>query len=204
MKVLNSNEYSICFYEPLVELEVSLTSLMSIMSSWYSNLSSPAAIRCNHAWAAAFALRWASNVCSVDWERLDLSLAWEVSVRKLISSATSDICGIATNCSSWEVVWCLDKEDRAFYTLNLSGIVCAKWCSGSSPGRPTVRNTIRSATGNGTTHRVPTMSDQIKELLDVPREFIKDGIFFLNRCTKPTKRGTLITVTANRNSAIRR
>lgn len=35
------------------------------------------------------------------------------------------------------------------------------------------------------------MSDQIKEILDVPREFIKDGIFFLNRCTKPTKQGNL-------------
>jgi len=32
------------------------------------------------------------------------------------------------------------------------------------------------------------MSDQVKQLLDVPRDFIKDGAFFLNRCTKPSKR----------------
>jgi len=34
------------------------------------------------------------------------------------------------------------------------------------------------------------MSDQVKQLLDVPRDFFKDGAFFLNRCTKPNKRGT--------------
>jgi protein transport protein SEC61 subunit gamma-like protein len=34
------------------------------------------------------------------------------------------------------------------------------------------------------------MSDQLKQLLDVPREFFKDGAYFLNRCTKPDKRGT--------------
>jgi len=32
------------------------------------------------------------------------------------------------------------------------------------------------------------MSDQVKELLDIPRDFVKDGAFFLNRCTKPSKR----------------
>ena len=33
------------------------------------------------------------------------------------------------------------------------------------------------------------MSDQLKQLLDVPRDFIKDGAFFLNRCTKPSRKG---------------
>jgi protein transport protein SEC61 subunit gamma-like protein len=28
------------------------------------------------------------------------------------------------------------------------------------------------------------MSDQIQELIDIPRDFIKDGTMFLNRCTK--------------------
>jgi protein transport protein SEC61 subunit gamma and related proteins len=28
------------------------------------------------------------------------------------------------------------------------------------------------------------MSDQIQELIDIPRDFIKDGIMFVNRCTK--------------------
>jgi len=33
------------------------------------------------------------------------------------------------------------------------------------------------------------MSDQVKQLLDVPRDFVKDGAFFLNRCTKPNRKG---------------
>ncbi|KAL2353737.1 secE/sec61-gamma protein [Cryomyces antarcticus] len=32
------------------------------------------------------------------------------------------------------------------------------------------------------------MSDQIREMMDVPRDFLKDGTQFLNRCTKPDKR----------------
>ncbi|KAI9747033.1 MAG: Sec61p translocation complex subunit [Lichina confinis] len=32
------------------------------------------------------------------------------------------------------------------------------------------------------------MSDQFKELADIPRDFLKDGSMFLNRCTKPDKR----------------
>ncbi|KAK7515564.1 translocation complex subunit Sss1 [Phyllosticta citricarpa] len=32
------------------------------------------------------------------------------------------------------------------------------------------------------------MSDQLKELADVPKDFIKDGTLFINRCTKPDKR----------------
>lgn len=30
------------------------------------------------------------------------------------------------------------------------------------------------------------MSEQIQEILDIPREFIKDGMQFLNRCQKRT------------------
>ncbi|EGS18155.1 uncharacterized protein CTHT_0061700 [Thermochaetoides thermophila DSM 1495] len=32
------------------------------------------------------------------------------------------------------------------------------------------------------------MADQIQELLDVPREFLKDGIQFINRAQKPDRR----------------
>ncbi|KAF2802909.1 protein translocase SEC6 [Mytilinidion resinicola] len=32
------------------------------------------------------------------------------------------------------------------------------------------------------------MSDQLKEFADMPQEFVKDGMQFLNRCTKPDKR----------------
>ncbi|KAK8201973.1 hypothetical protein M8818_005498 [Zalaria obscura] len=32
------------------------------------------------------------------------------------------------------------------------------------------------------------MSDQLKDLADIPKDFIKDGTQFLNRCTKPDKR----------------
>ena len=32
--------------------------------------------------------------------------------------------------------------------------------------------------------RVAKMSDQIQELIDIPRDFIKDGTMFINRCTK--------------------
>jgi protein transport protein SEC61 subunit gamma-like protein len=28
------------------------------------------------------------------------------------------------------------------------------------------------------------MSEQIQEILDVPREFLKDGLQFINRCQK--------------------
>lgn len=28
------------------------------------------------------------------------------------------------------------------------------------------------------------MSDQLQELIDIPRDFIKDGTMFINRCTK--------------------
>jgi protein transport protein SEC61 subunit gamma-like protein len=40
--------------------------------------------------------------------------------------------------------------------------------------------------------QVAKMSDQIQELIDIPRDFIKDGAMFINRCTKrksPTGRG---------------
>lgn len=29
------------------------------------------------------------------------------------------------------------------------------------------------------------MSDQIQEIIDIPREFVKDGSMFITRCTKP-------------------
>ncbi|KAK3308107.1 hypothetical protein C8A03DRAFT_31400 [Achaetomium macrosporum] len=32
------------------------------------------------------------------------------------------------------------------------------------------------------------MADQVQEILDVPREFLKDGIQFLNRAQKPDRR----------------
>ncbi|KAM3064965.1 membrane component of ER translocation apparatus protein [Rutstroemia sp. NJR-2017a BVV2] len=32
------------------------------------------------------------------------------------------------------------------------------------------------------------MSDQIQEFMDIPRDFIKDGTQFINRCTKPDRR----------------
>jgi len=32
------------------------------------------------------------------------------------------------------------------------------------------------------------MADQLKEIADIPRDFLRDGTQFLNRCTKPDKR----------------
>ncbi|KAA6408295.1 MAG: translocation complex subunit SSS1 [Lasallia pustulata] len=32
------------------------------------------------------------------------------------------------------------------------------------------------------------MADQFKEVADIPRDFLRDGTQFLNRCTKPDKR----------------
>jgi len=32
------------------------------------------------------------------------------------------------------------------------------------------------------------MSDQIQELIDIPRDFLRDGTLFLHRCTKPDRR----------------
>jgi len=32
------------------------------------------------------------------------------------------------------------------------------------------------------------MSDQLQELIDIPRDFIKEGTLFINRCTKPDRR----------------
>lgn len=34
------------------------------------------------------------------------------------------------------------------------------------------------------------MSDKIREFVDVPKEFFKDGMQFMNRCTKPDRKGT--------------
>lgn len=42
------------------------------------------------------------------------------------------------------------------------------------------------------------MADQVEEILDVPREFFKDGVQFINRCQKRTKsflpRGSIVDV----------
>ena len=32
------------------------------------------------------------------------------------------------------------------------------------------------------------MADQAKELLEIPRDFVKEGTQFMNRCTKPDQR----------------
>ena len=32
------------------------------------------------------------------------------------------------------------------------------------------------------------MADQVQEFLEIPREFVKDGTQFINKCTKPDKR----------------
>ncbi|PUU75435.1 hypothetical protein B9Z19DRAFT_1195500 [Tuber borchii] len=32
------------------------------------------------------------------------------------------------------------------------------------------------------------MSDQFAQMADIPREFLRDGTLFINRCTKPDKR----------------
>ncbi|ESZ93197.1 hypothetical protein SBOR_6429 [Sclerotinia borealis F-4128] len=32
------------------------------------------------------------------------------------------------------------------------------------------------------------MADQIQEFMDIPRDFIKDGTQFINKCTKPDRR----------------
>ena len=33
------------------------------------------------------------------------------------------------------------------------------------------------------------MSEQVKELIDMPKQFVKEGTQFINRCTKPDRRG---------------
>jgi len=32
------------------------------------------------------------------------------------------------------------------------------------------------------------MADAVTEALDVPREFVKDGVLFINKCTKPDQK----------------
>ncbi|KAH9884024.1 protein transporter Sec61 subunit gamma [Xylariomycetidae sp. FL2044] len=32
------------------------------------------------------------------------------------------------------------------------------------------------------------MSDQVQEILDLPKDFVKDGMGFMNRCTKPDQK----------------
>lgn len=33
------------------------------------------------------------------------------------------------------------------------------------------------------------MSDQIKEFIEMPKQFMKEGSQFVNRCTKPDRKG---------------
>lgn len=41
------------------------------------------------------------------------------------------------------------------------------------------------------------MSDQITELIELPKQFIKDGTQFLNRCTKPDRKGKKVLLHPN-------
>ena len=34
------------------------------------------------------------------------------------------------------------------------------------------------------------MSDTIKEIVDIPQNFVREGTHFVNRCTKPNRKGT--------------
>ncbi|ORY32554.1 hypothetical protein BCR39DRAFT_522813 [Naematelia encephala] len=31
------------------------------------------------------------------------------------------------------------------------------------------------------------MSEKVRELVDIPQQFVKEGTLFVNRCTKPTR-----------------
>src|SRR5262245_52191581 len=77
-------------------------------------------------------------------------------------------------------------------TCGLAHTICAgSGCPGFQFGpRPRTPRRLEHLQLIITHFSLCTMSDQIKQLLDVPRDFIKDGAFFLNRCTKPSKRGT--------------
>ncbi|MCJ1239180.1 Sec61p translocation complex subunit [Varicellaria rhodocarpa] len=45
------------------------------------------------------------------------------------------------------------------------------------------------------------MSDQFKEIAEIPRDFLRDGTQFINRCTKPDKvllsHTSLVTISIN-------
>ncbi|KZZ87696.1 translocase SEC61 complex gamma subunit [Ascosphaera apis ARSEF 7405] len=32
------------------------------------------------------------------------------------------------------------------------------------------------------------MSDELQQLADIPKDFVKDGMLFINKCTKPDKK----------------
>ncbi|KAI5301044.1 Sec61p translocation complex subunit [Ascosphaera pollenicola] len=32
------------------------------------------------------------------------------------------------------------------------------------------------------------MSDELQQLADIPKDFVKDGMLFVNKCTKPDKK----------------
>lgn len=38
------------------------------------------------------------------------------------------------------------------------------------------------------------MSDTIKEIVDIPQNFFREGTHFVNRCTKPNRKGEFNTV----------
>ena len=38
------------------------------------------------------------------------------------------------------------------------------------------------------------MSETVQLILDVPRKFYKDSVHLINRCTKPDKKGTNMTI----------
>jgi len=54
--------------------------------------------------------------------------------------------------------------------------------SSNCPSLPSQTNT--KSTPPTVRLQVANMSDQIQELIDIPRDFIKDGTMFINRCTK--------------------
>lgn len=38
------------------------------------------------------------------------------------------------------------------------------------------------------------MAEQVKEFVEIPRQFVKDGTQFINRCTKPDRRGIILFI----------
>ena len=42
------------------------------------------------------------------------------------------------------------------------------------------------------------MSDTIKEIVDIPQNFFREGTHFVNRCTKPNRKGEQLVLLAPR------
>ena len=38
------------------------------------------------------------------------------------------------------------------------------------------------------------MSEQVKEFVEMPKQFMKEGTQFINRCTKPDRKGITLKV----------